>query len=166
MANIWTNKDGLKVAFGKDQAPKQLVGEFHNDGPLHCAAITFDYTDMPAVASNSVVIDATDNFVLPKGSIVEKVEIFCDVDIDSTSDDLTLNVGWVDLDGTSNADVDAFVVAATQTELNTGGTNVSGWVGAEVGGNKTTAPKLLTWEVDNHAATAGSGTIRLYYSAH
>jgi len=163
---VWTNNDGLKVPFGSDQGVKAMVGEYRHDGPLHCAEIKFDYTDMPAVASNSVVIDKLDRFALPKGSIVEKVEIFCDVDIDSTSDDLTLNVGWVDLDNTSNVDVDAFVVAATQTELNTGGTNVAGWVGAEVGGAATTTAKLLTWEVDNHAATAGSGVIRLYYSAH
>ena len=160
----WLNNDGLEVNFGKDQAPTQLTGEYHNDGPLHCVEVKFDYTDLPAVASNSVIIN--DQYTLPKGSIVEKVEIFCDTDIDSTSDDLTLNVGWVDLDRTSNVDVDAFVVAATQTELNTGGTNVAGWVGAEVGGLKTTTAKLLTWEVDAHAATAGSGVIRLFYSAH
>lgn len=160
----WLNNDGLEVNFGKDQAPKQLIGEYRHDGPLHCAEIKFDYTDLPAVASNSVIIE--DNWVLPKGSIVEKVEIFCDTDMDSSGDDMTLNVGWINLDRTNGVDVDAFVIAATQAELIAGGTNVSGWVGAEVGGNATTVPKLLTWEVDTHDASAGSGVIRLYYSAH
>lgn len=160
---IEINDDGLERKYGPDNR-NYLIGEYHYLGPVHCAEIKFDYTDLPAVADNSVVIG--DYFTLPKGSIVEKVEIFCDVDMDSAGDAMTLNVGWVDTDRTSNIDVDAFVVAATQTELNTGGENVAGWVGAEVGGAKTTTAKLLTWEVDTAAATAGSGVIRLYYSAH
>lgn len=164
MVQSWTN-DGLTQFYGTSKTLPARIGEYRNDGPLHCAEITFGYADLPAVASNSVII-SNSSFVLPIGSIVEYVDIFCDVDMDSTSDDMTLNVGWVDTDGTSNVDVDAFVVAATQTELNTGGRNIAGWVGAEVGGAKTTTAKLLTWEVDAHAASAGSGVIRLYYSAH
>lgn len=160
----WVNNDGLERRYGTDSAPESLTGEYHYDGPVKLIEIKFDYTDLPAVASNSVIIG--DNFTLPKGSIVEKVEIFCDVDMDSAGDAMTLNVGWIDTDRSSNVDVDAFVVAATQTELNTGGSNVAGWVGAEVGGAKTTTAKLLTWEVDTAAATAGSGVIRLYVSAH
>lgn len=160
---IELNADGLERKYGPADRT-YLIGEYRYDGPLHMVEIKFDYTDLPAVAENSVVIG--DYYTLPKGSIVEKVEIFCDVDMDSAGDALTMNVGWIDTDRTSNADVDAFVVAATQTELNTGGSNVAGWVGAEVNGAKTTTAKLLTWEIDTAAATAGHGVIRLYYSAH
>lgn len=160
----WLNNDGLELKFGTERAKPNIVGEYRHDGPTRVIEINFDYTDLPAVADNSVII--SDNISLPIGAIVEKVEIFCSVDMDSSGDAMTLNVGWIDTDRTNNAVVDAFVVAATQAELNTGGTNVSGWVGTAVGGNKLTSPKLLTWEVDSAAATAGKGVIRLYYSIH
>lgn len=158
----WLNNDGLKLYYGTDKTTPNPLGEYRYDGPVRLVEIKFSYTDLPAVASNSVII--ADNLTLPIGAIVERVEIFSSVDFDSAGDAMTLNVGWVDTDRTSNADVDAFVVAATQTELITGGTNVAGWVGAEVGGAALTTAKLLTWEVDTAAATAGEGAIRLYYS--
>lgn len=159
---IELNADGLERKYGAGE--NYLIGEFHNDGPFHIAEITLDYSKLPAVADNSVVIQ--DNFTLPKGSIVERVEIATAVDFDSAGDAMTLNIGWIDTDRTSNVDVDALVVAATQTELNAGGTNVAGWVGAEVNGSATTTAKLLTWEVDTAAATAGTGVVRIYYTAH
>lgn len=158
----WTNSDGLNLRFGTDKTKNNPLGEYRYNGPVRCAEIKFSYTDLPLVADNSVVIN--NNTALPIGAVVERVEIFCSTDVDSSGDALTLNVGWVNLDGTNGVDVDAFVVAATQSELNTGGTNVAGWVGAEVGGAPLTVPKLITWEVDSAAATAGEGVIRLYYS--
>lgn len=164
MAQIWTNDDGLTLKFGTEKTDPMKVGIHHQVGPLNCAEITVDYSELPAVADNSVIIDR--QFVLPIGSIVEKVEIITSTAFDSAGDAMTLNIGWIDLDETSNTDVDAFVVAATQTELNDGGTSVAGWVGAEVLGSPTTTAKYLTWEVDAAAATAGEGVIRIYYSRH
>ena len=160
----WTNADGLTLKYGVDRAEDGIQGEYRTAGPKRCIELEFDYTQLPTVAQNSVVIG--DNLRLPIGIFVEEVEIRAWTDFDSSGDTMTLNVGWVDLDGTSNVDVDAFVVAATQTELNTGGTNVAGWVGAEVGTGTTvtTVPKLITWEVDSQAATAGRGVIRIWYS--
>ena len=156
----WVNDDGLERKFGTEQADRALIGEYHYDGPSHIVEITFDYTDLPAVASNSVVID--DDFTLPAGAFIESVEIWCPVDMDSAGDALTMNVGYIDTDRTNNFDVDAFVVAATQAELITGGENVAGWVGAIVN-DVLPADKLLTWEVDVAAATAGEGVIRIKY---
>lgn len=162
MTQTWNNNDGLMLKFGTAKTELASLGAYHNDGPKNCMEIVLDYAQMPAVASNSVVIDPT--YVLPKGSIVERVEIINRVAFTSSGSSMTLNIGWVDLDGTSNVDVDAFVVAATQTELNDGGADLAGWIGAEVLGAPTTTAKLLTWEVDSQAATAGSGVVRLYYS--
>lgn len=160
----WLNPDGLELKYGLDKVEAGLVGEFHYDGPVRCIEIDFDYTDLPVVADNSVLIG--DNYTLPIGALVERVEIQNYTDFDSAGDAMTLNVGWINTDRTNGVDVDAFVVAATQTELNAGGTNVTGWVGAEVGATATplTVAKLLTWEVDVAAATAGKGVIRIYYS--
>lgn len=159
---IWLNDDGLEVRYGVDRVDDNLIGEYRYDGPVRVAEIAFAYTDLPAVAENSVVIK--DNFTFPVGAVFEKVEIFTNVDWDSAGDAMTFNLGWVDTDRTSNVDVNAFVDAATQTELNTGGENVAGWVGVAVGGAPLTTAKLLTWEVDAAAATAGEGFIRIYYN--
>lgn len=164
MAQTWTNDDSLLLKFGVEKTKTTITGHYRHDGPQNVIEIDVEYADLPAVADNSVVVDR--NIVLPTGSVVEKVEIVTSTAFDSAGDAMTLNIGWIDLDETSNADVDAFVVAATQTELNDGGTSVAGWVGAEVLGSPTTTAKYLTWEVDTAAATAGAGVIRIYYSRH
>jgi hypothetical protein len=158
----WYNNDGLELKYGLDKVKNGLTGEFRYDGPVNCIEIEFDYSRLPTVAQNSVLIG--DNYTLPVGAKIERVEIQNFVNFDSAGDAMTLNVGWINTDRTNGVDVDAFVVAATQTELNTGGTNIAGWVGAEVGGVPLTVAKLLTWEVDTAAATAGSGVIRIYFS--
>ena len=152
------NNDGLEQLYGTARADRALIGEYRHNGPSHITEITFTYADLPAVASNSVLI--ADDYTLPAGAFIESVEIWCPVDMDSTGDDMTLNVGYIDTDRTNNFDVDAFVIAATQSELITGGENVAGWVGAIVN-DVLPADKLLTWEVDNHAASAGEGVIRI-----
>lgn len=157
------NADGLEIKYGLDRTEVSAIGEFRGWGPVRVVEIEFDYTMLPAVADNSVIIG--DNYTIPAGALIESVEIQNYTDWDSAGDAMTLNVGWIDQDRTSNTDVDAFVVAATQTELNTGGTNVAGWVGTPVGTETATA-KLLTWEVDAAAATAGEGVIRIRYSVH
>lgn len=164
MTQTWTNADSLTLKFGVTKTEPALVGQYRHDGAKNLIEINLDYSRMPAVASNSVVFDR--NLVLPIGSIVETVEIINSTAFASSGSAMTLNIGWIDLDETSNVDVDAFVVAATQTELNDGGTNIAGWVGAEVLGSPTTTAKYLTWEVDAAAATAGVGVCRIYYSTH
>lgn len=164
VTKYWNDPDGLTRIYGADKAIPTTTGEFDTCGPVKVIEINFDYTNLPAVGSNSVLVDTGQRFRLPSGARVEKVEIRSSSDFDSTSDDMTLNVGTIDLDGSSNAVVDSLVVAATQTELNAGGENVAGWVGAAVGGAALTSSKLLTWEVDAHAASAGTGVIRIYYS--
>lgn len=159
----WLNNDGLELKFGTEKAATNPQGEYRYNGPVRVAEINFDFTQLPTVAENSVIVG--DNLILPVGAVVERVEIANHTDFASAANAMTLNVGWIDTDRTSNVDVDAFVVAATQTEINTGGTNVAGWVGAGVNVPLTTA-KLITWQVGTAAATAGTGMIRLYYSMH
>lgn len=156
----WVNDDGLERKFGTELADRALIGEYRNDGPSHITEIAFTYADLPAVASNSVIID--DDYTLPAGAFIESVEIWCPVDTVSGGGG-TLNVGMIDTDRSSNADVDAFVVAATAAELITGGSNITGWVGALV---NDVLPRdvLLTWEVDTAAYTAGEGVIRIKWS--
>lgn len=163
MVQTWTNSDGLTLYYGTDKARVEPVGEFGDKGaPVRCTEIRFTYSDMPAVASNSVII--SDKYSLPIGAKFSEVQIQTWTDMDSAGDAMTLNVGYVDLDGTSNADVDYFVVAATQTELNAGGTNTAGWIGAAADATPLTTAKYITWEVDTAAATAGAGVIRIFWT--
>jgi hypothetical protein len=164
MAQIWTNADSLTLEYGIEKTKSSLVGHYRHDGAKNVIEIKLDYSRLPLIAANSVVIERT--AVLPIGSVVESVEIINSTPFNSSDDNETVNIGWIDLDETSNTDVDAFVVAATQTELNDGGTNIAGWVGAEVLGAPTTTAKYLTWEVNTTQPTAGVGVVRLYYSKH
>ena len=162
----WTNEDGLRLEFGPEKTLPSQMGEYRTAGPKRVLELVFDFADdgtnVPLVADNSVIISRT--AMLPIGALVEEVEIWTHTDFDSAGDAMTMNVGIIDADETSNADVDYFVVAATQTELNTGGSNVAGWVGAAVGAAAITAPKLITWEIDVADATAGKAVFRIYYS--
>lgn len=163
----WTNADGLRLEFGTEKTLPAQMGEYRTEGPKRVLEIRFNFTDdgtnVPLDADGSVVI--SDKNVLPVGALVEAVEIHTAVDFDSAGDALILDMGLVDAsDGTSNADPDALVDAATQTELNTGGTNVAGWVGVAVGAVALTAAKLVTWEVTVADATAGEAVFRIYYS--
>lgn len=162
----WTNEDGLRLEFGPEKTLPHQMGEYRTEGPKRVLEILFDFdsdgTNVPTDADGSVVI--SDKNMLPIGALVEAVEIHTAVDFDSAGDALVLDVGLIDADGTSNADVDALVDAATQTELNTGGTNVAGWVGVAVGAVALTAAKKITWEVTGADATAGKAVFRIYYS--
>lgn len=160
----WTNEDGLVVKFGVEEAVLSNISADTADNAYRVIEIIADYHDLPAVATNQVLIDT--NFVLDKGALIESVSIKKSADFDSTSDDMTLSIGCVDTDGSSNYTKAAFVDAATQTELNTladGVENYSGWVGSLVG-TVTTKPLKFMWEVDNHAAVAGSAVIRIKWS--
>ena len=155
----WINDDDLVVKFGTVEAEKRNVGAYNVDGNVHWVEVIVDFSELPAVASNSVILN--DHFQLPAGAFIENVTIVTTTDFDAAGMDApTFSLGTIDTDRTSNPDVDALVAAATETELNQGGANVAGWVGAAVGA-LLTSNKLLTWEVDTAAFTAGLAVVRI-----
>lgn len=158
---IWVNDDGLVIKTGVAEAELANVAGYTTDGPLRMTEIVLNYEDMPAVADGVTVIN--DNVKIPKGAIISEVKINVpSTAFDSAADGMILQIGTIDTDRTSNGDTDALVAAATQTELNAGGTNVAGWLGA--GANTALASaKLLTWEQDTAAATAGLTTVEVYW---
>ena len=158
----WVNNDGLELKFGTAKAADKIIGEYHFDGPTHMVELAFDYTDLPVYTASDTLI--RDNFTLPVGAYIESVEIQCSTDMDSSGDALTFDLGTIDTDRSSNGDGNSLIDAATQTEMNTGGTNVAGWVGVLIGGAALTTAKLLTWNTDTATATAGKGKIRIQYS--
>lgn len=160
----WTNPDKLVVKFGTEESTLSNISADTGENAFRFVEIIANWADLPAVASNGVIIDSA--FVLDSGVLIEGVSIKKSVDFDSTSDDMTLSIGCVDVDGTSNYTKAAFVDAATQVELNTladGIENYSGWVGSLVG-TVTTKKLKFMWEVDAHAAIAGQAVIRIKWS--
>lgn len=164
---IWTNADGLRVRFGLDEAVPAKVTEYRTHGPKRFVEILIDPSLLPTVAQNSVIID--DSYTLPIGAQIEDVQILASDDF--TAGTGTLNIGIINrYPATPDiTDVDALVVAATVAELNTGGTNTSGWIGvrAKNGGGaglRLEAMAWLTWEVDTAAIVGGFATVRVYFS--
>jgi hypothetical protein len=157
----WTNADGLYLKFGTDKAALGRVGEHKYDGPRRCVEVKFDWTMLPLVADNSVVI--SDKIALPVGATIEDVVIVAHTDFTSGGS-ATLDVGTIDMDRTSNADPDSLVAAATPAEMSAAPADGAAYPGALVYGAKLTTAKLLTWEVNTAAFTAGEGVIRVFYS--
>lgn len=158
MGSTRINADGLVERYGTDQAKPAIAGEHTGDGELRVIELHLSARNAPAVASNSVVVSY--HAIVPKGAFVKSVEIDGIVDFTGSG---TLNVGWVDADDfSSNADVNAFIEAATVAEINAGGSNVAGWVGTAVD-EVMTVNRAITWEVDTAALADGAAVIRIKY---
>lgn len=162
MSTTWINDDNLSVKFGLDEAKLSNIAAYYTSGPKRIVEIILDWHNMPTVAQNNVLIDEA--FKLDKGALIESVEVVKPTEVfDSTSDDQTINIGVIDTDRTSNYTKAGLIDAMTQTEVNAGGTNISGWVGSLVG-TVLTKTVFLMWEVDAHAASAGFTTVRITWS--
>jgi hypothetical protein len=162
MVQSWNNDDDLYIKYGPSKAVAGVAGEYVMDGSKRMIELRFDYSVLPAVASNDEIL--SDTVVIPAGAFIESVEIVAPFTAwDSAGDAMTFCLGTIDADDrSSNLDTDDLIVDATQTEMNTGGTNDAGWVGDGVG-TAMSQNKLLTWEVNSAAATAGEAVIRIYY---
>lgn len=164
----WTN-DGLTRYYGTERATPGIAGEFRSDGSRRWIELKFDYTQVLDFFPGEVADDAGELVVstktaLPIGAMIEAVEVITYTDWDSAGDAFVLNMGTIDMDGSSNGDHDSLIDAMTQTEANTGGTNIAGWVGALISGTPLTTAKYITWEVNGAEPTAGDGLVRIYYS--
>lgn len=161
----WNNSDGLFIRYGSDEAKPSRFGEYNFGTPHAVLEIDLFWSDLPAFGATDPVILAR-NVRIPFEKIyIEKVEIVTQVDWDSATDNFTLDIGLYDTDGTTVYDANGLVDAITQAELNTGGTNVAGWVGSAVDTViSNTTPLLLQINVDTAQPTAGHSLIRIYYT--
>jgi hypothetical protein len=159
----WTNDDGLVIRFGEELAQHRNLGAYAGDGPVQWLEMLFKFGDdgfpLDADAASNVV---NEYIAIPTGALIEEVEIVKPTTA-FTGVNALLDVGVVDQLGVGTADPDGLIVAATLTELNAGGKNVAGWVGAYVGA-VTTFPCLITVRVDADDYDAGECTIRIKYS--
>lgn len=169
---VWHNDDGLTVKFGLEEAVPRNIGAYNLLGPLHWVEILVDWSELPVVADGSVILN--DSFKIPSGVIIEETEIRTPTEAFVSGGGGTFNLGIIDADRTSNADVDFLVQEATVAELNTGGRYRMGLADPGWGGGGAyaqprvpltgTTGKLLTWEVNTGAFTAGTTVIRVWWS--
>lgn len=158
---VWINADGLRVKFGTEEAEKARVTEVTGGSDTRVIEIVVDADSLPTVAENSVIID--DSYVIPQGVVFQSVTITSDTAFSAGSG--TLNIGIADRDGGTNVtDVDHLVVDATVTELNAGGSNEAGWIGAGIFDQPLAEAAYLTWEVNTAALVGGAATIRIEFS--
>ncbi len=157
----WINNDGLEVKFGTDEAAKRNLGEYNQLGPVHITELMVKVSELPALATTTIISEA---HKLPSGAKIEYVEFVSpSTTFASALTTATLDIGIIDLDGTSNADDTALVAAATEAELSAGGKNIAGWVGTAIGFSLA-RPSLITWTVNVEVFTGGEGVLRIGWS--
>jgi len=158
----WINKDGLEVKFGVEEATDANLTAYNVLGPVQEIELLLKYSEFPALATSGIISEA---FKLSSGSVIESVELVSpSTTFASALVTATLSVGIVDLDGASNASAAALVSAVTETELNTGGSNIAGWVGGAIGYGLV-RPSLVTWVVGTEVFTSGESILRIRWSA-
>lgn len=162
---VWHNSDNLTVKFGTEESTFRNIGSYNFDGPMHFVEVLVDVSELPAVASNSTILN--DSFLLPIGAVIEHVEVRVPTTAFASSGSGTFNLGLIDADRSSNADVDYLVQEITVAEWNAGGTDIAGWAGGGFAASPRvalTTAKLLTWEVNTAVYQTGVTVIRIYWS--
>ena len=150
----WINDDGLPIQFGVDEGKFTKLAGYKTDGDQRYIEIVAEADHFPATTVTEV-IDYT--IRIPEGAIISKVEVAPNAEtfVGGTS----IDVGLVDLDGTSNGDVDAVFAGQTLADLNAGTVTAAG---VAVNGAALTSPKLLTW-TPTGTFSAGVTTLRVFY---
>lgn len=179
----YVNSDGLMVDYPQMEEQTGKGGTFSTmTGNVHCLELDVDYTDV------ALGTDATHNFILsyknylPDNCVVESVEFVVTEAWDSTSSDVALNFGTLQLPTTAGAyvivDADGLMNTLAKAAIDTIGGTVkvspdsgatpdwSTYVGAQVGTELTSGPYVVSCYWENHVPTSGHGKLRIYYRAH
>lgn len=164
VTGTWLNSDGLYIKYGTREGEAHRGGQEVRGGPLEVLEFTLDATTLAALATASEKI-VSDTAVLPKGAFVQQIDVI--VVTATAGTNANLDMGWVDLDRSSNADEDILLDAADAWHEATAGTvteYVLGTTEAGLGfGAPTATAKLITFGADTAQFTAGELRVRLYY---
>lgn len=161
---IFTNADGLRVKFWRDEAVKGQGGTFSgpSSGGTNVTEFWYDFTDVGATFS---IID--DSIVIPSGVLIEKVDVIATT-VHTSAGSTLLDVGLVRLDRTTELDFNGFVAALAKTALDGAGeTNsiVLGSTGAgALIGTVTAFAGVPCMNTAVGPYTAGKGVVRIYWS--
>lgn len=161
---IWQNSDGLTVKLGVVEGQAGVAGQYQsNQAGVHVTAFAIN---LATLGTSPSILDY--NATLPKGALIEKVEVETTTAVTGTS--AALNIGLIRTDTTTTYDVDAIGKAAalTQTAMAAVGTiltyvkgtsNAGDFVGTVLANNG-----LFIADYDTAAFTDGRVTVRVYWS--
>ena len=157
----WTNKDGLYIKYGTDEATPGRGGEVDFDGE-HLTEFTLNLAEVTAVAT-PLILSST--VTVPNGSILARAEVF--VITASAGVNSNLDLGFIDQDRTTEIDFNGILAASddwhtsaagTVTRFDTGSTEAGALIGKPI-----TNTGLICANWDTAAFSAGKIRIRLYW---
>lgn len=158
----WYNSDGLLVKFGTEEGAVGKAGEYVTTGPLRMVEVTFALTGLGTAAA---ILD--DHVVIPAGALIEKVTLVNKV-LATSGGSATLNVGFIRSDRTTENDYDGLIAAGALATFNTKGETVDYTVGSTAAGallgTALTYDSYITADYDTAAFTAGTVSVRIYFS--
>lgn len=157
----WTNNDGLRIAFGTDEATAGKAGEYRNYGPERVVEV-----EINLVALGTAAAIQDQHVTIPAGAFISKVELITLVTATSSGTG-TLNVGLQRLDRTTELDYDGFIAAAVLTTFNNVGETVT-YAQDTTGhgallGTELAYPGYITADYDTGAFQTGVVRVRVYY---
>lgn len=119
-SKTWLNNDGLLVYFDNAQSTMNRGGEIHVVGSdKRITQVVIDLTDLPTVSSGDIQIVA-DNVFIPKGALIEKMDIITLTE--TTGTNANLDIGLVKQDRSTEFDFNGLLAAGDDFN---GGTDLS-----------------------------------------
>lgn len=155
------NADGLLVKYGLAEATAARGGFLNKLGNTDTIEFELNVADL-IEATETVLSDVV---FLPKGVYVYSTEVY--VITATAGSNANLDLGWIDLDRSSNPDEDALIDAGDGWHAAAAGTSETYILaGTEAGtqyGIITATPKLITAGADTALFTSGVIRIRINY---
>ena len=167
----WTNADGLRITFGAERAEPHNGGAISTMGAQKLIEATI--ADLSELADTPEVVGREDGgasygVFVPKGAVIEKVEIFTSVAADGAGDAGVLDLGFIRTDlAATEIDYDGIAANLPQANMEAGETHVItlGATGAgALIGTALAHNGLLVASYDTAAFTAGAIKIRIFYT--
>jgi hypothetical protein len=162
---VWSNPDGLRVVFGRDQAKGAQVGSPCTYGAINQMVAILEAGRMSTLAGGLIGGDTYGPVsVIPAGSAILRATIYV-TEAFTSGGAATVDLGLANADGTyTNLDEDGIDVALSMANLAQG--QIIACDGALVGAGADKdilADAYLSWDVDTAVLTAGKALLIVEY---
>ena len=158
-SGVWKNSDGMRVAFGLEQAEKSRVGSRNQAGSFKTIEADILASEMAAFSVQQFVNNVP-NACIPAGSLLVEARLEVYVAFDSAGSALTLDLGMAKQDGT-DIDIDGIDAAINETDIDDVGNTIT-CDGALIN-TVLTYDSYPTVRANTATATAGKAKLILTY---
>ena len=155
---IWTNADGLDVAFN---AIKPVVNGLKQHGNKHIIKCSIDHSDLAASGTAKILGEQRD-VIIPKGALILSAVGIVREGFDSAGDAGTLTLGAYKLADRSVYDADGIDATVAQSALDVVGEKLT-CDGALIGGVALTEAVVVGATVGTASFTAGKLDLEIEY---